>query len=63
VIGEFWILLTAVIFTAYGWWVGNTRGFSIATEAVIDKLIADGYLRCKTDKDGEDHILKWNSKE
>ena len=31
-------------------------------EVTIDKLIADGFLRCKISKNGQLEILKWNEK-
>jgi len=33
-----------------------------AIETTIDKLIHDGFLRCKVSKDGVVEILKWNEK-
>ena len=53
---ELWLILTAIIFTAFGIWVGKQNSI----EQTIDALIAQGYLRHKKDKDGEIQILKWN---
>lgn len=54
---EAWLLLTAVIFTFVGVWMGK-RG---AIEDTIDTLIDQGYLRHEKKSDGEIEILKWNS--
>jgi hypothetical protein len=54
---EAWLLLTAIIFTFLGVWMGK-RG---AIEDTIDALIDQGYLRHEKKSDGEIEILKWNS--
>jgi len=58
---ELWIIATAIIFTAYGWWIGVKDKSSRITAHVIDSLIDEGYLR--TRKNGNEiEILKWNEK-
>lgn len=52
---ELWLILTAIIFTAFGMWVGKKD----TIETTIDVLIENGFLRTKR-KDGELEIIKWN---
>ena len=54
-VNEMWLLFTAVIFTAYGWWLGLKVSASRITETVIDSLISEGYL--KTKGSGDDMII------
>jgi len=62
-VNEFWLLVTAIIFTALGWYWGIKSSSAITAEAVIDSLIEQGYL--KTRGFGENmEILKhteWNN--
>jgi len=55
---ELWLLGTAVVFTAFGYGIGVTQYYRKTTEAVIDTLIAQGYLRTRINKNGETEILK-----
>ena len=57
-INELWLLGTAVIFTAVGWYWGIKSNVVNISEAVIDRLIEEKYL--KTRGHGKDmEILKW----
>ena len=57
-INELWLLVTAVIFTGYGWWLGVKSNVINISEAVIDSLIEQKYL--KTRGHGENmEILKY----
>ena len=57
-INELWLLVTAVIFTAVGWYWGLKSQAINVVESTIDALINDGYL--KTRGTGKDLvILKW----
>jgi len=57
-INEIWLLATAVIFTGYGWWLGVKSNVKNISEAVIDSLIEQKYL--KTRGFGKDmEILKY----
>ena len=57
-INEIWLLATAVIFTGYGWWLGVKSNIKNISEAVIDSLIEQKYL--KTRGHGENmEILKY----
>jgi len=57
-INEIWLLVTAVIFTGYGWWLGVKSNVKNISEAVIDSLIEQKYL--KTRGHGKDmEILKY----
>jgi lipopolysaccharide biosynthesis regulator YciM len=56
-VNELWLLFTAVIFTAYGWYMGVKNKVEKVSEAVIDTLIDQQYL--KTRGTGENmEILK-----
>lgn len=56
---EIWLLITAVVFTLVGVWMGRNSATEDAVEHTIDTLIERGYLRTRgTGKDQE--ILKWN---
>ena len=56
-VNEIWLLFTAVIFTVYGWYMGTRATVLNVSEAVIDSLIEQGYLKTRgTGKDIE--VLK-----
>ena len=46
-VNELWLLVTAVIFTAYGWWMGVKSNVVNISEAVIDSLIEQQYLKTR----------------
>ena len=57
-VNELWLLFTAVIFTGVGYYWGIKDKVRTISEAVIDSLIAEQYL--KTRGVGRDmEILKW----
>jgi|14BtaG_2_1085337.scaffolds.fasta_scaffold31106_3 hypothetical protein len=58
-ITEIFLLATALIFTGVGWWFGKQNGIELASEATIDYLIENNYLRHKM-KDEEIELIKWN---
>ena len=52
------LLLTAVVFTAFGLWVGRRSQTQEIVEATIDSLIEQNYI--KTEGYGENmEIVKW----
>lgn len=57
-INEFWIFVTAVIYTAVGFWFGTKSNIGKITESVIDSLIEQKYLKTKGYGDNLE-ILKW----
>jgi len=58
---EIWLLITAVVFTLVGAWMGRNSATQGAVEHTIDTLIERGYLQTRgTGKDQE--ILKWNDR-
>lgn len=63
-IPELWILITAIVFTVFGYSIGmggKRRIVELAISATIDTLIKDGFL--KTRGAGNDmEILKVNDK-
>jgi hypothetical protein len=59
-VNELWLLATAVVFTVYGWYTGTKHTVEKVSEAVIDSLIEQQYLKTKRSPDGEIEVLKWN---
>lgn len=57
-VNELWLLITAVIFTALGWYWGIKNNVRNISEAVIDSLIAEQYLKTRGHGDNME-ILKW----
>ena len=52
------LLIAAVVFTGYGYWVGKQRHVEDIIESTIDSLINDGYV--KTEGHGATlEIIKW----
>ena len=52
------LLLTAVVFTAFGLWVGRRSQTEEIVEATLDSLIEDGYI--KTEGRGANmEIIRW----
>lgn len=41
------LLITAVVFTGFGWYVGKREHTQDVVEATIDSLIDDGYMKTK----------------
>lgn len=46
-VNEFWLLLTAIIFTGYGYYIGFKSNIKNISEAVIDDLIEQKYLKTR----------------
>ena len=56
-INELWLLGTAVVFTAVGWYWGVKHNIKSVSEAVIDTLIEQEYLKTRGHGDNME-ILK-----
>ena len=56
---EGFILLSYVLGTAFGWYVGRSFGLKKGIVDTIDSLIDQGYLKWKGPKSNPD-IMKWN---
>ena len=56
---EAWLLITAFIFTVFGfiWGSGNKKE---TIESTLDQLIDKGYLRFRKDDEDQIELLKWN---
>jgi hypothetical protein len=56
---EAWLLITAFIFTVFGfiWGRGNKKE---TIESTLDQLIDKGYLRFRKDDEDQIELLKWN---
>ena len=60
---ESWLLITAFIFTVFGfiWGRGNKEeSYVAAIESTLDQLIDNGYLRFRKDDEDQIELLKWN---
>jgi len=55
-----WLLTAYVAGSCATWYLFLRQNFLNATEATIDSLIDNGFLRYKRGDDGEVEILKWN---
>ena len=55
-----WLLAAYVAGSGATWYLFLRQNFLNATEATIDSLIDNGFLRYKRGADGEVEILKWN---
>jgi len=55
-----WLLAAYSVGTAFGWYLGFSKNIKDVTELVLDRLIADGYLRHRTKSNGEIEIVKIN---
>ena len=55
-----WLLAAYVAGSGATWYLFLRQNFLNATEATIDSLIDNGFLRYKRGDDGELEILKWN---
>ena len=44
---EIFLLITAILFTGVGYYIGHQRAIANIAEAVIDSLIEDGYIRTR----------------
>lgn len=55
-----WLFGAYIAGSCATWYLFLRQNFLNATEATIDSLIDNGFLRHKRDKDGEVEILKWN---
>lgn len=55
-----WLLGAYIAGSGATWYLFLRQNFLNATEATIDSLIANGFLRYKRGDDGELEILKWN---
>lgn len=47
IIPQLFILITAVVFTGLGFYIGQQNAVSDIAEAIIDSLIEDGYIRTR----------------
>ena len=60
---EIWqvVLITYIVGSAIGYFLAY-KPSSIARDELLDLLIQEGFLRHKTDKDGQIIILKYHDK-
>lgn len=56
---EIFLLITAVVFTGLGYWMGKNKGIEVASDVAITFLIEGGYLRHRY-KGDEIELIKWN---
>ena len=56
-----WLLGAYVAGSGATWYLFLKKNFLDATEATIDTLIENGFLRTRRSANGEVEILKWNA--
>ena len=56
-IEEIFLIITAVVFTGFGWFVGKKSGIKQGIEDTVDNLVEQGYLNYKGVRSNPD-ILK-----
>jgi hypothetical protein len=56
-IEEIFLIITAIVFTSFGWFVGKKSGIAQGIEDTIDSLVEQGYLKYKGVRSNPD-ILK-----
>lgn len=59
----YWILVTYVIGSAVGWYLGQRHGLKAGVGITVDSLVDGGYLRSKLNSRGETVILKFKDDE
>jgi len=59
---EWWMFGTYLAGSVVTYYLFVIKAGANVIEVTIDKLIADGFLRCKISKNGQLEILKWNEK-
>lgn len=52
---EMWLLATAVLFTAVGWYMGKGSGVRLGIENTLELLVAAGAIKIQMIR-GEEHI-------
>ena len=55
-----WLLAAYTTGSIFTGWVFHKSGTRFGIESTVDSLVQQGFLRHKTDNDGEIEILKWN---
>tara|TARA_E500000178_G_C16984483_1_gene737481 strand:+ start:1609 stop:1797 length:189 start_codon:yes stop_codon:yes gene_type:complete len=54
---EIFLIITAIVFTGFGWFVGKKSGIKKGIEDTVDSLVEQGYLKYKGIRSNPD-ILK-----
>ena len=59
---EFWLLITAIVFTFVGMsFRPSPKDVAITIiETTVDRLIADGYIKTRKDENGQLELMKYN---
>lgn len=57
---EGWLFFAYAIGTGFGLWIGLKVSVLKITEATIDSLIENGFLKTRRNESGEIEILKYN---
>lgn len=53
---ELWLLTTALIFTAVGWFMGRSNGVRCGIETTLNIMVNSGAIKIKWIK-GEEHLV------
>lgn len=59
---EFWLLITAIVYTFVGMSFRPSQKEMAITiiETTVDRLIADGYIKTRKDENGQLELMKYN---
>ncbi len=59
---EFWLLITAIVYTFVGMSFRPSHKEMAITiiETTVDRLIADGYIKTRKDENGQLELMKYN---
>ena len=58
-IEELFLLGTAIVFTALGYYMGQKSALTEVTEAVVDSLIEQGYIKTRGQGDDLELLKHW----
>ena len=58
-IEELFLIITAIVFTGFGWFVGRSSGMKQGIADTVDSLIQQGFLKWRGSKSNPE-VLKWN---
>lgn len=59
---EYWLLITAIVYTFVGMSFRPSKKDMAITiiETTVDRLIADGYIKTRKDENGQLELMKYN---
>ena len=55
-----WLFFAYLTGTLVGWWFAYTSSLETVIANTIDSLVKEGYLKSRTNEEGEEEIIKWD---